>query len=117
MYRICSEAVIHGFITNHSFRVTAATRLFQAGVDEQLIMRQTGHRSIDGVWLYKRISTDQEKEVSLILNSGGTSSDMQPACFTKKSKIPSMQDGVDDTKFEFSLNITKCTNVNITMQK
>ena len=28
--------------TNHSLRATAATRLFEAGVDEQLIMQRTG---------------------------------------------------------------------------
>ena len=32
-----------------SLRVTAATRLFRSGVDEQIIMSITGHWSIDGV--------------------------------------------------------------------
>ena len=54
--------------SNHSLRVTAATRLFQSGTDEQLIMDRTGHRSIDGIRAYKRISQDQEKEVSSVLN-------------------------------------------------
>lgn len=31
--------------TNHSLRATAATRLYAAGVDEQLIAEKTGHRS------------------------------------------------------------------------
>ena len=41
--RLCEAAGIDGYKTNHSLRVTAATQLFQAGVDEQLIMKQTGH--------------------------------------------------------------------------
>ena len=41
--RLCSAAGIQGFRTNHSLRATAATRLYQAGVDEQLIMETTGH--------------------------------------------------------------------------
>ncbi len=37
------------FKTNHPLRVSNATRLFQSGVDEQLIMTRTGHRSVQGV--------------------------------------------------------------------
>ena len=52
MQRLCSQAGISGYITNHSLRVTAATRLFQKGVDEQLIITRTGHRSTDGILKY-----------------------------------------------------------------
>ena len=41
--RSCTMSGIKGFKTNHSLRVTAATRLFHAGVDEQLIIKRTGH--------------------------------------------------------------------------
>ena len=58
--RICKAAVITGFKTNHSLRVTTATRLFQKGVEEQLIMSRTGHRSVEGVQTYKRIGDDQQ---------------------------------------------------------
>ena len=56
--RLCAAAGIKGFKTNHSLRVTNATRLFQNGVDEQLIMSRTGHRSIEGVRTHKRISEE-----------------------------------------------------------
>ena len=46
--RLCQVAGISGFKTNHSLRVTSATRLFQSGLDEQLIMSRTGHRSVEG---------------------------------------------------------------------
>ena len=36
--RLCEEAGIEGYKTNHSLRVTTATRLFQSGAEEQLIM-------------------------------------------------------------------------------
>lgn len=39
--RMCAAAGIKGYKTNHSLRATAATRLYQAGVDEQLIMEKT----------------------------------------------------------------------------
>jgi len=34
-----------GFFSNHSLRATAATRLFDKDIDEQLIMLKTGHKS------------------------------------------------------------------------
>lgn len=67
--RLCASAGISGFKTNHSLRVTNATRLFQSGVDEQLIMTRTGHRSIEGVRTYKRVSDEQKQALSEVLNS------------------------------------------------
>ena len=67
--RLCSEAGIGGYRTNHSLRATAATRLYQAGVDEQLIMERTGHRSLEGVRSYKHTSGSQKEAVSDLLNS------------------------------------------------
>ena len=37
---------------------TAATRLFDAGVYEQLIMKRTGHRSVACVHSYKKVTDD-----------------------------------------------------------
>ena len=67
--RLCTNAQITGFKTNHSLRVTTATRLFQSGAEEQLIMSHTGHRSIDGVRTYKRESTQQKRSLSEVLNA------------------------------------------------
>ena len=67
--RLCAKADITGFKTNHSLRVTNATRLFQSGAAEQLIMERTGHHSLDGVHAYKRTSDEQQKSVSNVLNS------------------------------------------------
>ena len=66
--QMCKAAGIVGFKTNHSLRATAATRLYQAGVDEQLIMQRTGHRSLDGVRSYKRTSQEQQVTLSDIMN-------------------------------------------------
>ena len=66
--RLCDSAGVTGYKTNHSLRVTAATRLFQSGVDEQLIMQKTGHRSTDGVRAYKHSSEQQKEELSKVLN-------------------------------------------------
>ena len=47
--QLCCLAGIKGHKTNHSLRATTATRLYQQGVDEQLIMENTGNRSVQGV--------------------------------------------------------------------
>ena len=65
--RMCKNAGIEGFKTNHSLRVTTATRLFHAGIDEQLIMERTGHHSTDGIRACKRTSTEQQENLSDIL--------------------------------------------------
>ena len=45
MKEMCANAGLKGNFTNHSGKATCASRLFEHDVDEQLIMRQTGHRS------------------------------------------------------------------------
>ena len=38
---MCKQAGIQGYKTNHSLRATVASRLYQAGVDKQLVMERT----------------------------------------------------------------------------
>ena len=59
----CRNATIY---TNHSGKVTCATELFAHNVDEQLIMRQTGHHS-SAVRAYKRPGVAHDMLVSAIL--------------------------------------------------
>ena len=66
--RICTTAGIRVFKTNHSLRVTAATCLFHAGVEEELIMERTGHHSTDGIRVYKRSGIEQQQAISDILS-------------------------------------------------
>ena len=67
--RLCASVGVTGHFSNHSLRATAATRLFEAGVDEQLIMSRTGHRSCDGVRSYKRQTEQLKKVTSDVLNA------------------------------------------------
>ena len=60
--RLCKCAGIPGYNT-------AATRLYQAGVDEQLIMEKTGHRSLEGVEVNKRTNMEQQENLSDILSA------------------------------------------------
>ena len=49
LLRTSVKSVGEGYKTNHSLRVSAATRFYKAGIDEQLIMERTSHQSLDGV--------------------------------------------------------------------
>ena len=60
---ICKEAGFEGKFTNHSLRATAASRMYQSDVPEQIIKEITGHRS-DCVRLYKRTSDDIKLKAS-----------------------------------------------------
>ena len=65
---MCTQAEIPGHKTNHSLWATTATRLYHAGIDEQLIMERTGHHSIDRVRSYKQTNEEQLAILSDILN-------------------------------------------------
>ena len=68
--RLMKSAGIPGYFTNHSLRATAATRLYDAQVDEATIMDRTGHRSTSGVRTYKRESDKLNELSSNVLNQG-----------------------------------------------
>ena len=65
--RLCNQAGVDGYFTNHSLRRTCATRLFQQGIDEQQIMSITGHRSSTAVRMYKQVSHEQEEKLSNLI--------------------------------------------------
>ena len=79
--RVCKVAGIQGHKTNHSLHATVTSRLYQSGVDEQLVMKRTGHRSLEGVRAYKRTSSKQLESLSNILNCPTTS--MAKVCSSK----------------------------------
>ena len=70
--KLCEAGGITGKRSNHSCRASSATRLYEEGVDEQLICEKTGHRSV-AVRSYKRTSNKQLKGITDILygNSEG----------------------------------------------
>ena len=86
---LATQAGLKGNYSNHSLRATAATQLYNANVDKQLISEVTGHRS-NVVRGYKRTSNDQLKSVSNVLyghDFSGKLTDMKPKCEEKMSKM------------------------------
>ena len=65
---MCKKAGIPGRFTNHSLRATAATRLYHAQVDEQIIQEITGHKSL-AVREYKRTCQSQKRVASEIIHN------------------------------------------------
>ena len=61
--KLMKDGKFEGHYTNHSLRATLATRLYEAGVDEQLIQESTGHRSVEALRNYKRTNSDQKFHV------------------------------------------------------
>ena len=103
---LCSDAGILGFKTNHSLRVTSATRLFHSGADEQLIMSHTGHRSVDGVRTYKWESQEQKRSLSNVLNAASNGQPVQVA--TKKPKLDLVEWTVDQPLQHSACKYTHC---------
>ena len=60
---VCKKAGLEGFYTNHSLRSTAATRLYQQNIPEQVIQEITGHWSL-AVRGYKHTCDAQKKEAT-----------------------------------------------------
>lgn len=123
--RICKEAGIQGFKTNHSLRSTAASRLYQAGVDEQLVMERTGHRSLEGVRSYKRTCDEQRIALSDILNRKKPRQDdlqvseLKPKICQVRGTEES-QNALDiqySAQSAFNFNLTSCGTVNINFHR
>ncbi len=87
-----------GTFTNHSLRVTAATRMFEGGVEEQLVKEKTGHKS-DAVRAYKRMSEElmEKAERAMIC----------PQNIDSNSAVKRKEFDIDDNIASFDLFCTK----------
>ena len=95
--KICKNAGIGGFRTNHSLRTSAACRLYEQGIEEQLIQEQTGHRS-NAVRGYKRTTDAMKRKISAMI-SGEHENCKKPKSVTFDPKISN-----DDKKLSVTLN-------------
>ena len=118
-------AGIPGYKTNHSLRATAATRFYQAGVDEQLIMEKTGHKSLEGLRIYKRTNMEQHENLSDIMSatkrpaiqswSASVSSDTacQSIFKTKSTQLSKEITIKTQETFKHMITLKNCNNVSI----
>ena len=58
---LCEKAGIERK-TNHSLKVTGATRLYRSGVPERTIQARIGHKSIEALRIYDRPGEAEERD-------------------------------------------------------
>ena len=95
---LVKQAGKEGHFTNHSLRVTAATRMFEGGIEEQLVKEKTGHRS-DAIRAYKRTSDSLMKQAEKAVICPSSNSNLVP--------LKSPEFDIDDDISSFDLFCTK----------
>ena len=63
---MCKEAGFQDYKTNHSLRTMAATILDASGVDEQLLMERSSHRSVEGIRSEPQFGSTSEDGLSRV---------------------------------------------------
>ncbi len=66
---LMTRAGIPGYFTNHSLHMTVVTRMFNAGIEEQVVKEHTGHKS-DAIRAYKRTSDSVLEQAERAANWG-----------------------------------------------
>ncbi len=67
MKKMCKSTGFEGHYSNHSLRSISATRMYESGIEEQVIADITGHHSLC-VCSYKRTNTSQKRKASQALS-------------------------------------------------
>ncbi|CAC5379248.1 unnamed protein product [Mytilus coruscus] len=103
MKTICKKGRTKGNFSNHSGKRTLATRLYQAGASEQMIMDRKGHRSEKAVRTFKRPADSMLKDVSNILNPSNKQIKLEhPKTLTDNCTILPKQDNIENKENEFN---------------
>ena len=113
--RLCKEADVTGYFASHSLRATAATRLFEAQVDEQLIMQRTGHSTTSGVRSYKRLGEKLKSMTSDVLNKCENEKAMTKKTSSSMSTVNCGNFKGMPSNFSPVFQLQNATNVNITL--
>ena len=82
------EMCIEGNIStksNHSLRATGATAMLDANVPDKIFQNTTGHRSLESLRKYQKMSLEQHQAVSKVLMS--TVNHQNAALVSKESNI------------------------------
>ena len=111
---MCTEASI-GKKTNHSLRATGASAMFRANVPEKIIQKTTGHRSIEALRSYERVSTEQHKAVlKVLMSSNAAFGEEERAEFQQENLQVTHHSGAENIARLFG-DLTNCTIRNLTV--
>ena len=95
-----------GRYTNQSLRRTSATRLFQAGYEEDIVCRITGHRS-SAVRVYKTLAPKQQQLISANLCSSNADSSRTDEIYDVPHKQARLENLFSGTFTNCTFNISK----------
>ena len=87
---MCSEVNIDSKKTNHSLRSTGITSLFQTGVSEKVIQNQSGHRLLDVLCKYEKVSEEQQTMACHSVLPRSTSSSSPEASVTMTNPLTNL---------------------------
>ncbi|KAK6188520.1 hypothetical protein SNE40_004680 [Patella caerulea] len=99
---MCLRGGMTGHFTNRSLSATAATRLYNAGVDEQLMAETTDHSS-DAIRVYKRTSNAQLQDVSDIIQNKRKKCKQENISKSEIQEPSSRELSFDNEHFKFNL--------------
>ena len=128
--RLCQAGGITGFKTNHSLHVTNATRLFQSGVDEQLISLELGTAVLMGYVCTRGFVRNRNKRCLPFLTEQQTRKELKVATKNASADIQLPEEFIVPnttaqlvatsaalsavSSFAPTMNISGCGNVSIT---
>ncbi len=109
--RMCEKVRLERHYSNHSLCETSATRMYQAGIEEQVVTEVTGHRSL-AVHCYKKTGLEQKRKASHTLSCSPIELCEQPV---KSCRMEAMN---EDNGFDFGhWTVTKIMNSQQLSQK
>ena len=73
--------------TNHSLPAIGASSLFQTNVPERIIQKTTGHKSIEALHTYERVSDDQYRAISNVLMTNSLYTSPAETTAKKEKKV------------------------------
>ncbi len=112
--QICAEAGV-GKKTNHSLRASGASAMFEAHVPEKIIQKTTGHRSLEALCTYERVSTDQHQAVSKVLMANASFETGDGQRERSKVQVVTHRSGGAENMARVFGDITNCTIGSITV--
>ncbi len=105
---LTKQAGLVGHYTNHSLRSTAVTRMYNQGLDKQVIKEVTGHKS-DTIRTYKRTSDNLLKTASNVIGGQGDEQvfDIDKEPLGEPERKPKLSPGGPGTRIH-KQGCTKC---------
>lgn len=81
---MCKAAGIQSHKTGHSEKVTCATALYQQNFSDQVIKERTGHHSLEALHKYKHTGSDQQCQISMVIQPESPKTDQKKRILTQK---------------------------------